>query len=124
MIASHKHEFGVIEIYSNYIIAIMNEGIVVKPEYNNVLLEYAEKYFSEKPFGYITHRINSYAVDPSIYFETSKIENLAAFAVVSNQYINISNTQLEKIFLKKPFEHFFELDDAIEWVNNKISAST
>jgi len=94
----------------------MNEGITVKPEHNNVLEKIANKYYSKKRFGYITHRIHSYSVDPRIYFETSKINNLVAFAVVSNQKINLMNTELEKKFFNKPFKHFNTLNDAIQWV--------
>lgn len=116
-----KQDFCNIEIYDDYIVVIMFEGITVAPNYNEVLVHISEKYFKNMYFGYITHRIHSYAVDPRIYFETSKIKNLAAFAVVSSKQIDVSNTQLEKIFLKKPFKHFFELEKAIYWVLDEVS---
>jgi hypothetical protein len=99
----------------------MKEGITVKPEYNNDLIAIADKYFKDRPFGYVTHRINSYAVDPATYVQTSKIDNLVAFAVVSKNSINISNMELEKIFLKKPFEIFDEMDEAIDWVHDVVA---
>jgi len=121
MITARNYIFGKVEIYSNYVIAIMKEGVTVKPEYNKDLVSLANQYFKHRPFGYITHRINSYSVDPSTYIETSKIDNLVAFAVVSKNSINISNTELEKIFLKKPLNHFDELDEAIDWVNEVVA---
>ncbi len=66
------------------IITIMHEGVNVSPDYNDALLQVAETYFKNKPFVYITHRINSYSVDPKIYHETSKIKSLKGFAVVSS----------------------------------------
>jgi hypothetical protein len=117
-------EFGKIEIHDTYVLAVMNEGVTVKPEYNIELIKIADKYFKGQPFAYITHRLNSYSVNPQIYFETSKIENLAAFAVVSKNKISTSNTEIEKIFLKKPFKHFTDLDNAIAWANEKIACFT
>ncbi|MDN3723535.1 hypothetical protein QRD02_04015 [Aequorivita sp. SDUM287046] len=113
-------EFGEMRIFSNFVLVIMKEGITVKPEYNDDLLEVSEKYFRDRPFGYITFRKNSYAVNPMVYFKTSEIKNLVAFAVVSTDGLKIANLELEKRFLKKPFKHFKNLDEAKMWVNEMI----
>ena len=111
------YPFGNVSIHDNYLIAIMNEGVTISPELNDVLERIAKDYFSNKKFVYITHRLNSYAVDPNIYFRTSKIQNLAGFAVVSGKKIVIDNTDLESVFLSKPFKTFNNIEEAIEWVN-------
>lgn len=120
MIDSLTYPFGKISIYEHYIIAVMFEGVTIEPKHNEVLVAIAKKYFKGKLFGYITHRINSYSVDPRIYVETSKIENLAAFAVVSEKEINLSNAQIEKLFLKKPIKSFKHLAAAIRWVEEMV----
>lgn len=112
-----KYTFGKVTIHTNYVIAIMNEGITVTPNLNTVLNNIAEIYFKNKNFVYITHRINSYAVDPNIYFKTSQISNLVGFAVVSGKRIVIDNTDLESVFLNKPFKLFARMKDAINWAN-------
>lgn len=117
MLQELKYSFGKVYIYDNYIIAIMNEGITVTPDLNDVLENISEQYFPHKNFVYITHRINSYAVDPNIYFRTSKIKNLVGFAVVTGKKIVIDNTELESVFITKPFKTFKKLDDAIDWAN-------
>ena len=116
MVILLKYDFCKVEVYDDYIIVIMNEGISLTPEKNDVLLGIASKYFINKKFGYITHRIHSYSVDPRIYTETSKIENLVSFAVVSENKLALSNAQLEKLFYKKPFKQFVNIEDAIIWV--------
>ncbi len=73
-----------------------------------------------RPFVYITNRINSYSVDPQIYFETSKIKNLAGFAVVSKKYKAKSNAEIEKMFFSKPFEIFGDLDSAKKWATQLL----
>ncbi len=113
-------EFGEIRVFKNFVVVVMKEGITVKPEYNDDLINISENYFRDRPFGYITYRKNSYSVDPMIYLRTSKIENLIAFAVVSDDGLKETNLEVEKRFLTKPFEHFNNLDAAKDWVNNMI----
>lgn len=111
------YPFGRVTIYDNYLIAVMNEGITVTPNLNDVLNTIADTYYKNKNFVYITHRLHSYAVDPNIYFKTSQITNLVGFAVVSGKKIAIDNTDLESTFLNKPFKSFSNIDDAITWAN-------
>lgn len=116
-------EFGSIELYDDFVITVMNQGITVKPEYNEELVLIANSHFNGRPFAYITHRKNSYSVDPSIYYETSKIKNLAAFAVVSKNPIASKNVAVEQMFLQKPFQLFTEMEEAIAWVSEIINNS-
>ncbi len=116
-------EFGEIRVFSNFVVVVMKEGITVQPEHNKQLVLIAEKYYKGKNFGYITYRINSYAVNPMVYLLTSKIDNLVAFAVVSTDGLKLSNIEIEKRFLTKPFEHFSNLDDAKNWVIEIIGQS-
>lgn len=120
MIKALFYEFGEIDVFKNFVIAIMKEGTTVKPEYNIHLEEIANTYFQDRPFGYITYRKNSYAVDPMVYLKTSTIQNLVAFAVVAHDDQKIANIEIEKFFFKKPYQHFSNLDDAKDWVNEVI----
>lgn len=124
MRAALKYDFCEFSIFNNFIIAVINEGITVMPEHNEVLLKLAKKYFKNRPFAYITNRIHSYSVDPKVYFETSKIENLVTFAVVSQQELSTSNTKVEKMFLNKPYKNFTNLLDAIHWCESIIATSS
>lgn len=113
-------KFGHMTIYNNYVVTVMKEGITVTPNYNEELVKVTDTYFVDTPFVYITHRINSYAVDPKIYLETSKIENLKGFAVVSKDYKKKVNAQIEKLFFNKPFETFATLEEAFSWANQLV----
>ncbi|MEH6535580.1 MAG: hypothetical protein V7719_04260 [Psychroserpens sp.] len=108
-------DFCEIHIYENYMVVTVNTGVNITPVHNEVLTRVADTYFKNKPFVYITHRINSYSVDPTVYKETSKISNLVGFCVVSKNYMAKSAAQIEKLFLSKPFEIFDTLTDAIAW---------
>ncbi|WP_417854537.1 hypothetical protein [Xanthomarina gelatinilytica] len=109
--------FGTVSMHDNYMVTVMNEGITVSPELNSVLEELAAKHYQDKKFVYITHRINSYSVDPNIYFKTSQIPNLVGLAVVLGRKIRLDNLALEKMFFSKPFKSFKSLSKAIEWAN-------
>ena len=115
-----KFDFCDMHIYDNYMVTIMKEGVTITPNHNKVLLNIVDTYYSEKQFVYITHRLHSYAVDPAIYFETSKIKNLIGFAVVSNDFKAKSNAEIEKLFFNKPFEVFNTLPEAIVWAKSLL----
>lgn len=110
-----KFDFCEMHIYDYYVVVIINEGVTLTPAHNETLINVVDTYYVNKRFVYITHRINSYAVDPAIYFETSKIDNLQGFAVVSKDFKAKSNAEVEKLFLNKPFEIFDTMEEAINW---------
>ncbi|WP_179338412.1 hypothetical protein [Winogradskyella ludwigii] len=110
-------DFCSMTIYDNYVITVINEGVVITLEHNETLLKVAESYFSNKPFVYISNRINSYSVDPKVYFKTEQIPTIKGLAVVTNNYQVKVNAKIEKMFFNKPFEIFTELEDAVAWAN-------
>lgn len=112
--------FCTTEIHKDYMLTVMNEGITVSSEHNALLSEIAEHHFDNESFVYITHRINSYSVNPSVYRETSKIPNLVGFAVVSKNPIQKQQTKVEKIFFNKAFQDFETIEEAIIWKNKLI----
>ena len=116
MIDTLHFEFCVAQIFKNFVVVTMREGITVKPEYILNLEKIAEKYYKDKNFGYITYRANSYAVNPLIYTEASKIPNLVAIAIIAGDGIKESNIKIEKLFFKKPIQSFYDLDQAKDWV--------
>ncbi|MFC5195250.1 hypothetical protein ACFPH8_07900 [Bizionia hallyeonensis] len=109
------YPYGTITCHNHYMIAVMKEGITVSIDLNNELYDIARNYFNNRKFVYITHRINSYSVDPNVYFETSKIKNLVGFAVVFGDSVKIDNTDFESTFISIPFKAFQSLDEAIAW---------
>ncbi|WP_274475407.1 hypothetical protein [Mangrovimonas aestuarii] len=115
-----KYRFATVIIDEDLVIATMNEGITIVSEHNNELERIANKYFKDKPFVYISNRTNSYSIDPSTYLRTSHIDNLIGFAVVSETQIVLSNTQLEKLFMDKPFQAFTTIEKAKQWAKELL----
>lgn len=113
-------DFCEITIYDNYVVVVVKEGITLTPKHNKELLAIKNTFFNKKSFVYITHRVNSYSVDPQIYYDTSKIDTLKGFAVVTNNYKAKVNAQIEQRFFDKPFKIFTELEDAVAWVDEVL----
>nr|WP_321223159.1 hypothetical protein [uncultured Psychroserpens sp.] len=111
-------DFCDVHIYENYMVVTIKTGVNITITHNKVLTNIANTYFSNKQFVYITHRVNSYSVDPAVYKEVAKVKNLSGFCVVSQNYMAKSTAQIEKLFLDKPFEIFDMLPEAITWANS------
>lgn len=112
-----KKIYGELTFHDHYMVAVMNEGVTISIDLNSELYEIARAYFKDKNFVYITHRKNSYSVDPNIYFETSKIKNLIGFAIVLGDSVKIDNTDFESIFISIPFKSFTSLEKATIWAD-------
>ncbi|WP_109435298.1 MULTISPECIES: STAS/SEC14 domain-containing protein [Aquimarina] len=117
MITSFDFNFGIVEVHNDYILSVMKEGVTVFSKYNDLLKMGANQYYKNKPFVYITNRINSYSVDPAIHMEMSKIKNLIGVAVISSDPRQKMQTKLEKSLFKKEFKLFETLEQALEWKN-------
>ncbi len=116
-------EFGTVSVHDNILIAKLNEGVLFGVESNRKLLEIGQEIFQGQDYGYISYRLNSYAVDPMVYRESANVENLKAIAVVSDNEMTRKNAEtLEKKFYKCPnsFEVFEDLSTAMEWIKDKI----
>jgi len=114
--------FGRVQIIDNILVAELNEGVLFDIEENNVLLELGLQVFKGQPYGYISNRVNSYAVNPLVYKNSSIETNLKAIAIVTHDSIGKKNAMLEKQFYNdsNSFGIFETLEEAINWVKENI----
>lgn len=115
-------DFGKITFHDKILIAEINEGVLLDVEKNRMLLKLGKNYFGNKPYGYISHRTHSYAVNPMVYLESAQAENLKAIAVVTLDPVVTQNTNVEKKFYKNvnAFNVFDNLNDAVSWLNEVV----
>lgn len=118
---SLSYIFCNVDVYDHYMIVVMKPGVHLTPNHNKILEEIVNTHYYDRPFVYLTHRIHSYSVDPAIYFETAKIENLAGFGVIAEVPVSGGNAEIEKLFMNKPFEIFSDLEIAITWAKHLIA---
>lgn len=100
------------------IVTECNEGVLLDVQKNRKVLELAGEVFDNGSFGYISNRINSYAVDPMVYRESAAHPQLTAIAVVSDSELARNSAKLEKQFYtnKNPFNIFSSLEEAKDWI--------
>lgn len=111
---------GRVDIYNNFMVATLNEGITLTLERAFELIGISEIHFRNRDFVYITTRKNSYAVDPTMYSQIFLLENLKGIAIVSTKDIDAHNIKIEKHFYKKPMQLFGTLEEAKSWANNLL----
>ncbi|QHI35982.1 hypothetical protein IMCC3317_13330 [Kordia antarctica] len=113
-------QIGEIEIYDDYMLAQLNEGITIDVDTVREIQSIGGKHFPTEPFAYITVRKNSYAVDPTIYLKVFEVENLKAIAIVSEKFIDVHNIKIEQHFFNKPMNIFKTLPEAVTWVKSHL----
>ncbi len=122
MIATYSLDFSTIKVYDNYILMTANEGVIIQEKHHAFLQKHViEKHFKNKPFVAIINRINSYSIDPTIYLKTVQTSNLLGFAIVSNDSMQKTLIEVEKLFFKKEFHLFQTMDEALTWKDHIIS---
>lgn len=116
-------EFGQVYVLDNILITELKEGLLFNAEKNQKLIELAQDIFQGKPYGHISNRKNSYAVDPLVYRDSAKVLNLKAIAIVTDsEIVKLNVNQVERKFYRShnSFEVFDNLDQAINWIKFKI----
>lgn len=115
-------DFGKVWFKENILIAELNEGILFDVENNRQLLKIGKEKFSGEPYGYISYRKHSYAVNPMVYLESASTPSLKAIAVVTTNDICKNNAILERQFYKESnsFEVFSTLEEAIAWMSVQL----
>ncbi len=120
VIKEYQLEVGTVTVYDNYMVSSFEEGSTLTLERAYQILGIAEIHFRNKNFGFISHRQNSYAVDPTVYTYLRSLDNLKAFAIVSVKEIDMHNFKIEKLFYKKPMKFFIQYDNALTWVKRRV----
>lgn len=117
-------DFGNFKVFENYILGTINNGVVFDAECKTAFAKLSDTYFKGRYFGYISNRVNSYSVDPTIYLDNSEeFAQLKAMAVVTNGYLQESNVNLERQFFKAEMKAFHSIEEASLWIDKKITYS-
>lgn len=113
-------DFTILEFYPNFVVSRIKEDVLFSKLQVRELIEVCSGFYSEVDFVYISHRVNDYNVDPTIYHKIEKINNLAGIAIVSVKAASLKMAEFEQKFSKVPFEVFTELEEAQNWVKELI----
>ena len=116
-------DFGTISVFDKILICECKEGILLDVDSNRKILQIGDKTFNGQAFGYISNRINSYAVDPMVYRDSADHPQLKAIAVVTSSEMARQSAVLEQKFYtnKNSFQIFSSLMEAKDWVREIIN---
>lgn len=115
-----KLSFCTLDIRNRIVIATINEGIHLNYELSEEIILAVFNLIGDKPTVYITNRINSYSVDPTLYTEVSKVNNIIGFGIITTTEVISDVVQVEKLFYKNNFRLFNNTEDAISWASNLL----
>lgn len=115
---------GVIWVQDKVLVNEMDEGSLLDVETNRRILQIGCENFGKECFGYISHRINSYAVNPMVYRESAEHPQLKAIAVVSENPRARESARLEQQFYtnKNSFQIFSSLEEAQQWMREVLKS--
>ena len=117
MTNKHVFQFGNMELMDDYTIDTCNEGVHVNFDVIEVIEAVLDSAYSNKRFGFIANRVNSYSTNPLAVRRLFTQKNLVAGAIVGgSKYIkNIANLEFE-IIGGPPKKHFEDMSSAVKWV--------
>ncbi|MDC7995401.1 hypothetical protein [Altibacter sp. HG106] len=107
--------------YDTIVVVEVKEGKTLSYKTGFTLLVKGLTILGNKPWVYISNRINSYSVQPNDYKYINKIPTLKGIAVVSPKGVEDPTFSLESTFCKKPFVKKDSLEDAYQWAQEFLS---
>lgn len=116
-------DFAVLELYKNYIVSTINEGVSFDMPHLEEITEVFIRNYPTIPFISIANRINDYTINPTCLLHSSILPNLIGIGVVSYSKSALETAKFEKKFYKGTLEVFDSFEDCIKWAKNLISAN-
>ncbi|WP_435577472.1 hypothetical protein [Gilvibacter sp.] len=114
--------YGTFYFLDRIIISEINQGVSFTYEQAKPVIETAlEFYGDDAKIGYVSNRINNYALAPQDWLKFFRErENIHAVGIVAYTPIGLTNIILEKIFIRSRVKRFTSLDFAMKWTSSVI----
>ncbi len=115
-------KIATVYIYNKHIAVVeVNEGVNLSYTTARSLLFKGLLAFKNRPWVYISNRVNSYSVVPTDYEYLHKIKTLKALSIGVPSGTDPSMTAIEQIFCRKPFQLFDNgLEEAMQWAEKML----
>ncbi len=125
LIQKYSLDMGEVFFFENYLIIEVAEGICFNHEKATELSLLTNLHFGNRPFGYISHRINSYSLKPTDYMKIREVfPNLAVFVVVAYTTAQEISVKIERIFYHDKIKIFETLEMAVASVKKCLELET
>ena len=113
-------DIGIVTMFDTFVVTEFNEGILLDAQNYQYLAELLKDHFEHlDSFGYISNRINAYAVVPTALMNTGTFNiPKAKVAIVSYNEISKNSSIFESNFYPFKPEIFDDLVNALAWVTS------
>lgn len=118
----YQTSLGDVYFFDNFFISEFKEGIDINFEKFHEIALLVNAHFEEKPFGFISNRINSYSIfinDADLFHKS--YPNLKAYGIVVYKTLTKKVIEIENRFFKFNRQTFMDLNLAVEWVEQVLS---
>lgn len=119
----HKTSIGDVYFFEEFFVGEFSEGLDLNFDNFEEVTLLIKKYYSDQPFGFISNRINSYAINLSDAEKFNQtFPNLKAYAIVIYNPISEKVFELENHFFSFNRKCFKTLIEAKDWVDEILTA--
>lgn len=119
LIKNIRLDFAKIEIYNDFLISQISEGLAFEEEHLQKFYAVFETYFQGRPFVSIADRKNDYTINPTL-LRDARFSNLLGIGVVCYSKPSYNTAQFERQFYKGPFEAFYSMDKCLTWASQLV----
>ena len=117
MNSRHVFQFGCMELMDDYAVITCNQGVHIDLNEIEAIEVVLDTAYSNKRFGFIANRVNSYSVDPLAVRKLFSRDNLVAGTIVggSKHIKHIAKLEFEVIG-GPPKKYFKDMSSAVKWI--------
>lgn len=117
--------YGNFYFLDKLVITEIKEGVTFTLEKAWPVITFAENLYGKNvEIGYISNRVNHYAVKPRDWIRFFKENNhVKAVGLVSYTPVGLTNILFEKVFIPTATKRFSSLDKAIAWTRSRIDTN-
>lgn len=111
-------EFAHFELYENYLVATINEGVIFDAPELHKFHEIFDKHYYNRPFGYISDRKNDYTINPTCYAESKNYNSqIVGVATLCYSEVTYRNAAFAERFLDWPHKAFYTMEECVDWID-------
>ncbi|HIB36326.1 MAG TPA: hypothetical protein EYO36_01955 [Mesonia sp.] len=116
----HQLYFGNFYFFDNFIVAEMHKGVFFDWKKATIVIELAEAFYGENSIPhYISNRKNKYFVNPADWTNFFQLGyKIKSYIVIHKTKSSLFNFKFEKMFFKGKTLQFYNLHNAVTWINS------
>lgn len=114
-------DFAHFDLYENYLVATIKEGVIFDEPHLIKFHEIFDKHYYQRPFGYISNRINDYTINPTCYSVSKNFNSqIVGIATLCYSEVTYKNASFTERFLQWPHKAFYTMDECVDWIESQL----